>query len=128
MSSQPVAAKSAPASTPRAEAPWWTGLPAQTAALLDLPPVRSLEPTQRSGLDVVVVGGGVAGLSAAGAAAATGAHVLLVEAAKRLGMGATGRNAGILSAGVNMGITDTPPGSLAAELWPATYQEMLRVH
>lgn len=113
---------------PSAEAPWWQGLPARVASLLELPDARSLDAGQRTGLDVVVVGGGVAGLSAAGAAAATGARVLLLEAASKLGLGATGRNAGILSAGVNMGITETPPGSLAAELWPATYAEMLRLH
>ncbi|HKW20941.1 MAG TPA: FAD-dependent oxidoreductase, partial [Ktedonobacterales bacterium] len=107
---------------------WWDGLPPHIAAPLELPDVRELTPAQRNGLDVVVVGGGVAGLSAACAAAATGARVMLLEAAPKLGLGATGRNAGILSAGVNMGITDTPPDSLAAELWPATYQEMLRVH
>ena len=112
----------------RAEAPWWDGLSPHVAALLNVPDIRSLEPAQRTGLDVVVVGGGVAGLSAAGAAARAGARVLLVEAAPTLGMGATGRNAGILSAGVNMGITETPPNSLAAELWPATYREMLRIH
>jgi glycine/D-amino acid oxidase-like deaminating enzyme len=132
MSSQPATADSSLAATsettPRAEAPWWDDLPPHIVALLDVPDVRTLEPALRTGLDVIVVGGGVAGLSAAGAAAATGARVLLVEAATKLGLGATGRNAGILSAGVNMGITDTPPGSLAAELWPATYQEMLRVH
>jgi glycine/D-amino acid oxidase-like deaminating enzyme len=130
MSSEPAIADRSPSSTdtPRAEAPWWDGLPPHTAALLGIPDVRALEPAQRNGLDVVVVGGGVAGLSAAGAAAATGANVMLLEATPKLGLGATGRNAGILSAGVNMGITDTPPGSLAAELWPATYQEMLRVH
>ena len=112
----------------RAEAPWWDGLSPHVAALLNVPDIRSLEPAQRTGLAVVVVGGGVAGLSAAGAAARAGARVLLVEAAPTLGMGATGRNAGILSAGVNMGITETPPNSLAAELWPATYREMLRIH
>ena len=131
MSSQPAIAyrsTSSSAVTPHAEAPWWDGLPPHIAALLDIADVRALEPAQRNGLDVVVVGGGVAGLSAAGAAAATGARVLLLEAAPKLGLGATGRNAGILSAGVNMGITDTPSGSRAAELWPATYQEMLRVH
>ncbi|HET9979017.1 MAG TPA: FAD-dependent oxidoreductase [Ktedonobacterales bacterium] len=137
MSSQPVtpptnntsdSSVSAPHALPRPEAPWWDGLPPHIASLLNLPDIGTLEPGQRSGLDVVVVGGGVAGLSAAGAAAEAGARVLLVEAAPTLGMGATGRNAGILSAGVNMGITETPPGSLAAELWPATFQEMLRVH
>lgn len=128
MSIQPAAHDSASDALPGAHAPWWEGLSPSVAAVLNVPDARSLEASERTGLDVVVVGGGVAGLSAAGAAAATGARVLLVEAAATLGLGATGRNAGILSAGVNMGITDTPPGSLAAELWPATYQAMLRVH
>ena len=121
-------AERAPHRIPHPEAPWWDGLPPHTASLLAMPDIRTLDAAQCTGLDVVVVGGGVAGLSAAGAATRAGARVLLVEAAATLGMGATGRNAGILSAGVNMGITETPPGSLAAELWPATYQEMLRVH
>lgn len=128
MSIQPAATDSASDALPRAHAPWWEELSPSVAAALNVPDARSLGTSERIGLDVVVVGGGVAGLSAAGAAAATGARVLLVEAAATLGLGATGRNAGILSAGVNMGITDTPPGSLAAELWPATYQAMLRVH
>ena len=134
MSSQPAASETSDASgtgistVTRAGAPWWDNLPTHITTLLDMPDVRSLEPAHRTGLDVVVVGGGVAGLSAAGRAATHGARVLLLEAAPKLGLGATGRNAGILSAGVNMGITETPPGSLAAELWPATYQEMLRVH
>ena len=134
MSSQPAASETSDASdtgistVTRAGAPWWDNLPTHITTLLDMPDVRSLEPAHRTGLDVVVVGGGVAGLSAAGRAATHGARVLLLEAAPKLGLGATGRNAGILSAGVNMGITETPTGSLAAELWPATYQEMLRVH
>ena len=135
MSSQPAttppttdSSRNALHGLPHPEAPWWDGLPPHIATLLAVPDIRTLEAAQRSGLDVIVVGGGVAGLSAASAAAEAGARVLLVEATPTLGLGATGRNAGILSAGINMGITETPPGSLAAELWPATYQEMLRVH
>jgi glycine/D-amino acid oxidase-like deaminating enzyme len=75
--------------------------------------------------DVAVIGGGVTGLSAASTASAAGARVVVLEAANRLGAGATGRNAGILSAGINMGLTDMPPDAPEAELWTATTQALL---
>ncbi len=68
---------------------------------------------------------GVAGLSAANAAASRGARVVVLEAATRLGLGATGQNAGILSAGINMGLADVAPGSLEAAMWPATTEALL---
>jgi glycine/D-amino acid oxidase-like deaminating enzyme len=76
-------------------------------------------------VDVAVVGAGVAGLSAALAAAQAGARVLVLEASQTIGQGATGRNAGILSAGINMGLADAPLGEDGADMWPATTRELL---
>jgi glycine/D-amino acid oxidase-like deaminating enzyme len=92
-------------------------------AELKLPPLAS-----RSDIyDVVVLGAGVAGLSAAGTAAAAGARVLVLEASATIGAGATGRNAGILSAGINMGLTDLPESSPHADMWPATTDALLHL-
>ena len=76
-------------------------------------------------VDVAVIGAGVAGLSAALAAAQAGASVVVLEAGQTIGQGATGRNAGILSAGINMGLADAPPGEDGADMWPATTRELL---
>jgi glycine/D-amino acid oxidase-like deaminating enzyme len=107
-------------STPRI--PWWDDLPPATRSQLELPPIASLP--VRS-VDVVIVGGGVAGLSAALRAGRAGARVLLLERDESLGGGATGRNAGILSAGINMHLVDLDPGSPQAAFWPATTRELL---
>ena len=76
-------------------------------------------------VDIVVVGAGVTGLNAALGARSLGARVLVLEAASHIGTGATGRNAGILSAGINMGLADLPEGSPDREMWPATTSELL---
>jgi glycine/D-amino acid oxidase-like deaminating enzyme len=77
-------------------------------------------------VDVVVVGGGVAGLSAALAAARAGAQTLLLEAKPSLGHGATGRSAGILSAGINMALADLArDDEQNRELWRATTRTLL---
>jgi glycine/D-amino acid oxidase-like deaminating enzyme len=102
--------------------PWWEGLAPATHAELELPAISAL-----SGgvFDTVVIGGGVAGLSAAQSAREAGASVLVLERERRLGHGATGRNAGILSAGINMGIADLPPGGTEAAFWPETTKVLL---
>src|SRR5258708_18946375 len=82
---------------PTPHAPWQLDLAPAASAALELPALRTL-PTRA--VDVVVVGGGVAGLSAALGARAAGADVLLLAGAPRLGAGATGRDAGTLRAGL----------------------------
>jgi glycine/D-amino acid oxidase-like deaminating enzyme len=104
--------------------PWWQDLSAEVRAELALEPAES---GQRRKVDVAVIGGGVAGLSAALAARAAGAEVLLLEATPGLGRGATGRNAGILSAGVNMGIADLDPDGPEARFWPETTRMLLEL-
>jgi DNA-binding NarL/FixJ family response regulator len=84
-----------------------------------------IEALPQATVDVAVIGAGVAGLSAALAAAQVGANVVVLEAGQAIGQGATGRNAGILSAGINMGLTDAPPGKDGADMWPATTREVL---
>lgn len=107
-------------SLPRA--PWMEELtPAMRRELTLAPP----ETLPADVVDVAVVGAGVTGLSAALAARAAGARVVVLEAADALGAGATGRNAGILSAGINMGLADVPPGGPEAEMWPTTTQVLL---
>ena len=102
--------------------PWWHALDPIITTELTLSPVAHL---RSETYDVVVIGGGVAGLSAAISARATGARVLLLERERMLGYGATGRNAGILSAGVNMHIADLPPDSPGARFWPETTHVLL---
>lgn len=102
--------------------PWWRDISAEVRAELALEPLHAW-PRRR--VDVVIIGGGVAGLSAALSAQRAGAQVLLLEATAGLGRGATGRNAGILSAGVNMGIADLDPAGPEARFWPETTQALL---
>src|SRR5579875_3485836 len=105
----------------RPPVPWWDDLTPAALAELSLPAFAE-QPVIAT--DVVVVGG-VAGLSAALSARQTGANVLLLEREAMLGYGATGRNAGILSAGVNMSLVDLDLDSEAAAFWPATTQVLL---
>ncbi len=105
------------AAGPEPHAPWHEDLSPPVVRELAL---AGLGDQTGDAVDVAVIGGGVAGLSAALAARAVGARVLVLEGATALGQGATGRNAGILSAGINMALADLPPGSAEAALWPAT--------
>src|SRR5579884_973447 len=97
--------------------PWWDDLTPAVRAELQLSADIPL-PTQIC--DVIVIGGGVAGLSAALSARVAGAQVVLLEREAGLGYGATGRNAGILSAGINMGLSELSPDDPLIALWTAT--------
>lgn len=102
--------------------PWWQDVSPAVRAELTLPDIKDL-PAQT--IDVVVIGGGVAGLSAALSASQAGAKVLLLERETMLGCGATGRNAGILSAGINMHLTDLEADGPEAAFWPITTHLLL---
>ncbi len=108
--------------SPHTTIPWWDGLDTQSVTALTLAPLAHLNTEI---YDAVVIGGGVAGLSAAISARSTGARVVLLERERMLGYGATGRNAGILSAGVNMHIADLPSDSPGALFWPETTRVLL---
>jgi glycine/D-amino acid oxidase-like deaminating enzyme len=102
--------------------PWWNDLTPAILSELAL----SADVSMPSGtIDVVVIGAGVAGLSAALSARAAGAKVIVLEKEAWLGYGATGRNAGILSAGINMSLSDLPPESPGYALWSETTQTLL---
>ncbi len=109
-------------SDPHISIPWWHDVSPEIPSVLT---PTSLENLSYHHYDVAVIGGGVAGLSAAISARETGASVVLLERERMLGYGATGRNAGILSAGVNMHIADLPPDSPGAAFWPETTRVLL---
>lgn len=117
-----IDAHTQPATSSAQQIPWWNDLDPAIARELELPDIRTL-PAQT--VDVIVIGGGVAGLSAALSACRAGAKVLLLERESVLGWGATGRNAGILSAGINMHLADLAPDGPEAAFWPATTQLLL---
>src|SRR5690242_8284697 len=102
----------APPASPQSGAhppvPWWQEISPAIKAALALPPL--LTPLEQS-IDVIVIGAGIAGLSAALSASKAGARVVVLDKSSYLGYGATGRNAGILSAGINMGLTSIAPDS-----------------
>ena len=102
--------------------PWWNDLPSNVISELVLPTDISI-PSQS--IDVAIIGAGVAGLSAALSARAAGAQVIVLEKEAWLGYGATGRNAGILSAGINMSLSDLPLESPGYALWSETIQALL---
>jgi glycine/D-amino acid oxidase-like deaminating enzyme len=102
--------------------PWWHDLPPTMISELALPASTNIP---SHSVDVVVIGAGVAGLSAALSAQTAGAQVVMLEKEAWLGYGATGRNAGILSAGINMSLSDLPLESPGYALWSETNQALL---
>lgn len=103
----------------RQRIPWWQDLSPAAQAELQLVPAREVS---FSGVDVAVIGGGVAGLSAALALQQreAGLRVLVLEEAEMLGYGATGRNAGIFTPGINTALSELPEDSPARAFYPAT--------
>jgi glycine/D-amino acid oxidase-like deaminating enzyme len=110
---------------PTNAAPWRDSCPEVVLSHLQLPAIDKM-PDQMS-YDIVIIGGGIAGLSTAGSVAREGASAIVLESNPALALGASGKNAGILCAGINMPITYTPKGSPAAELWSATQQMLFSV-
>lgn len=108
--------------TPQPRVPWWDDLAPAVRAELELPTEVELDAQV---FDVVVIGAGLAGLSAALSARRAGARVLLLERNTMIGYGASGSNSGILSAGVNVSLSQFPPDSPEAALWPATTRLLL---
>ncbi|MDR3617080.1 MAG: FAD-dependent oxidoreductase [Candidatus Obscuribacterales bacterium] len=102
------------------QAHWNDTVSVEVAQILQLPNFSSEDYAGNVVYDVAIVGGGIAGLSAALSAAQNGASVILLEKGAHLGSGASGRNAGILGAGVNMPITSMPQGHPAVSLWQST--------
>jgi glycine/D-amino acid oxidase-like deaminating enzyme len=78
--------------------------------------------------DLAIVGGGIAGISAARAAAKRGVKVILLERAGALAAGASGKNAGILGAGVNMPLVSMPKGHPAMGMWQSTSELLPRLY
>jgi len=115
-------AQTEPSPDPFTAIPWWDTLAPAVRAELALP---ALETLSIATADVVVIGGGVTGLRAALSARQHGASVLLLEAERLIGRGATGRNAGILSAGINMHLADLSLDEPEAAFWPETNRALL---
>ena len=126
LETRPTSSRSSRGELPRPQphAPWPEDLDQPVRDALTLPVGAShTRGTER--VNVAVIGAGVAGLSAALGARLAGARVLVLEAETSIGSGATGRNAGILSAGINMGLAELPPESPDRDMWPSTTAELL---
>lgn len=107
------------------QAPWRDTASENVLSHLQLPSIEGMP--NNLVYDVAIIGGGMAGLSAAQSFAQLGASTVVLEAQSALALGASGRNAGILCAGINMPITYTPKGSSAADLWSATQKKLFQV-
>lgn len=104
--------------------PWWSDLSRAARDALEIATVEKdpalCNKILSSTYDVIIVGAGVAGLSATLESAKLGLRTLCIEAGPVIGMGATGRNAGILCAGINMPIAQAPQDNEAGQLWRQT--------
>ncbi|MFA7339957.1 MAG: FAD-dependent oxidoreductase [Candidatus Obscuribacterales bacterium] len=107
------------------QAPWRDTASENVLSHLQLPSIEGMP--SNLVYDVAIIGGGMAGLSAAQSFAQLGASTVVLEAQPALALGASGQNAGILCAGINMPITYTPKGSSAADLWSATQKKLFQV-
>lgn len=97
--------------------PWWNDLNPAVYRALHLPTIAEVASEHA---DVIVIGGGVAGLSAALALQKHGLYVLVLEKEAMLGLGATGQNAGIFTPGINMAMSELPEGHPARNFYPET--------
>jgi glycine/D-amino acid oxidase-like deaminating enzyme len=113
-----------PVNSTREKIPWWSDLSPAAISALNIPCLAEdkalCQKTLLSAFDLIVVGAGVAGLSATLEAARLGLNTLCLEAGPVIGLGATGRNAGILCAGINMPIAQAPQDNEAGQLWRQT--------
>lgn len=107
-----------------ASVPWWDDISVRVREELSLEDRSSLELPVKA--DVAVIGGGVSGLSAALTAAKLGASTILFERSTTLGSGASGRNAGIACAGVNMPFTDASDAHVA-RMWIETTEALSKL-
>lgn len=111
-----------PGEIPIPHAPWSQDVSEDVRARLVLDDIHD---TAVRMVDAVVIGAGIAGLSAASTLGAAGLQTIVLDAATEIGCGATGCNAGILSAGINMGLADLPADSPERKMWPATTRVLL---
>lgn len=113
-----------PASTTREVIPWWSDLDQITRHALDIPTAENDKAAYQrlieDNYDLIVVGAGVAGLAATLEASLLGLKVLCLDSGSKIGLGATGRNAGILCTGINMPIACAPQGKESGRLWRET--------
>jgi len=102
-----------------ADAPWYETVGKEIKDALTLTAL-SKDVSVDSIYDIAVIGGGIAGLSAARAASKAGARTVLLERAPALAAGASGKNAGILGAGVNTPLVNMPRNHPAMDMWRST--------